>query len=80
MVPAIRAPGIALHAGCTPLTWEPVLLALCLSSELPTIEVVLPGTLAPAKSKSNQPYNGEDDRGNPQQMDGESCAEEDQNK
>ena len=56
------------------------MLALCLSSELPTIEVVLPSTLAPAKSKSNQPYNGEDDRGNPQQMDGEPCTEEDQNK
>lgn len=57
-----------------------VLVALCLTGELPTIEVVLPSTLAPAKSKSNQPYHGEDDRGDPQQMDGESSTEEDENK
>ena len=50
----------------------------CILRGLPAKEMVLPSTLAAAKGKSNQPYHGEDDRGNPQQMDSKSSAEEDQ--
>jgi hypothetical protein len=37
-----------------------------------------PGTLASADGESHDPQNQQDDRSNPQQMDGEPGAEEDQ--
>lgn len=56
------------------------LFILCFFTDLPAIEIVPASSLSATKSKSNQPDNGEYNRGNPQKMHRESGAKKDQNK
>jgi hypothetical protein len=46
--------------------------------DLPAIEVVAPGALAAAECDTDQPQHQQNDSGDPQQVEGESRAEEDQ--
>ena len=46
--------------------------------DLPAVEVVASGALTAAECRTNQPHDEEDDRGDPQQVEGESRTKEEQ--